>query len=76
MFVAGAGWIVFISLLSALVQTLAPEWGDVYVETFLVASWAEHLRQHDRFTQADAEVEAQVREHVEEEPVVEHFISA
>jgi len=52
------------------------EHDDLYVETFLVASWAEHLRQHDRFTQADAEVETQVREHIEEEPVVEHFISA
>jgi transmembrane secretion effector len=31
---------------------------DTYFETFLVASWAGHLRQHDRFTEADREVEA------------------
>jgi hypothetical protein len=29
-----------------------------YVETFEVASWAEHLRQHERATVADQEVEA------------------
>lgn len=47
---------------------------DTYFETFLVASWAEHLRQHDRFTEADREVEAEIRRHVEEEPVVRHLI--
>ena len=50
------------------------EQADVYLETFLVASWAEHVRQHDRFTSADREIEAQVRERVEEEPDVRHFI--
>jgi MFS family permease len=49
---------------------------DVYLETFLVASWAEHLRQHERFTRGDRDVEAQIREHVEEEAVVRHFIHA
>src|SRR5262249_55547314 len=49
---------------------------DVFVETFLVASWAEHLRQHDRFTRADADVETQVRQHIEEEPVIEHLMHA
>jgi MFS family permease len=52
------------------------EKADVYLETFLVTSWAEHVRQHDRFTRGDRDVEAQIREHVEEEPAVEHFIRA
>ena len=49
---------------------------EVYLETFLVRSWAEHVRQHERFTHGDSEVEARVREHVEEEPVVRHLIHA
>jgi predicted MFS family arabinose efflux permease len=46
----------------------------VFLETFLVASWAEHVRQHERFTRGDSEIEAQVRRHIEAEPLVEHFI--
>ncbi|HEY6322379.1 MAG TPA: MFS transporter [Thermoanaerobaculia bacterium] len=30
---------------------------DVYLETFLVPSWAEHLRQHERLTRGDSELE-------------------
>jgi transmembrane secretion effector len=33
---------------------------DVFREMFLVASQAEHLRQHERFTRGDGEVEAHV----------------
>ncbi len=49
---------------------------DTYLETFVVTSWAEHLRQHERFTRADREIAAQVRRHVLGEPVVRHLIQA
>ena len=32
------------------------EIADRYLETFVVSSWAEHLRQHDRLTRADSEL--------------------
>jgi quinol monooxygenase YgiN len=47
---------------------------NLYVETFLTASWAEHLRQHDRFTRADRDVEAQISEHVVAEATIRHLI--
>jgi len=34
---------------------------DVRSETFVVSSWAEHLRQHDRLTRADSQLEEQLR---------------
>jgi MFS family permease len=49
---------------------------DRYVETFIVNSWAEHLRQHDRLTLADRAVVDGVREHVRDEPIVKHLIYA
>jgi len=49
----------------------------LYTEVFLVKSWIEHLRQHERVTHADQDVEAQARAfHVgEEPPVVTHLIA-
>jgi hypothetical protein len=47
-----------------------------YVETFVVGSWAEHLRQHARVTQADREVEDRVLGLVRGEPKVTHLIDA
>jgi len=47
-----------------------------YLETFLVASWAEHLRQHARLTQADQALEARVMSHVHGEPHAHHFVYA
>src|SRR5437660_9893284 len=32
-----------------------------YVETFIVESWAEHLRQNERLTRGDCNLEANVR---------------
>jgi hypothetical protein len=49
---------------------------DRYVETFVVHSWAEHLRQHARFTQADRTLEDRIRTFVRGEPKVKHFIDA
>jgi MFS family permease len=47
------------------------------VENFLVASWMEHLRQHERITNADRLVqECVVRFHLGEAPKVTHFIAA
>jgi predicted MFS family arabinose efflux permease len=46
-------------------------------ETFLVASWTEHLRQHERVTNADRLVQECVdRFHLGEAPKVTHFIAA
>jgi hypothetical protein len=49
---------------------------DRYVETFLVSSWAEHLRQHDRQTVADRELEDRLRMYVRADPLVRHLIYA
>ena len=48
-----------------------------FLETFLVESWLEHLRQHERVTNADRILQSAVRRfHVEAEPTVTHFVSA
>jgi len=47
-----------------------------YVETFLVHSWAEHLRQHERQTKADRELEQRVTSYVVGEPKVRHLLYA
>lgn len=49
---------------------------NVYLETFLVNSWAEHQRQHDRFTVADHEVEKHVLNYTLEPTTVKHYIHA
>ena len=52
------------------------EVGDRYLEIFLVHSWAEHLRQHERQTQADRAVEQSLSSFVAADPKVRHLISA
>ena len=47
---------------------------DVYVETFIVNSWAEHLRQHERPVKDDRPVEEAVGRHVKEPPRIRHFL--
>jgi MFS family permease len=47
-----------------------------YLEIFLVNSWAEHLRQHERQTQADRELEQRINSCLSGEPMVRHLIDA
>ena len=48
-----------------------------FVETFLVESWLEHLRQHERVTNADRVLQSEVqRFNLEGEPKVTHMIAA
>jgi MFS family permease len=49
---------------------------DRYLEIFLVNSWAEHQRQHERETVADRELEQRLRSYVASEPEVRHLIYA
>jgi MFS family permease len=49
---------------------------DQFLETFLVASWAEHLRQHDRRTRADETGLAVVRRFAHNERAVGHYLSS
>jgi predicted MFS family arabinose efflux permease len=46
-----------------------------FLETFVVASWLEHLRQHERVTHADMAVEAEVRRLVEGAPKTTHLVA-
>ena len=48
-----------------------------FVETFLVESWLEHMRQHQRVTNADRVLQNEVqRFQIEGEPKVAHMIAA
>jgi hypothetical protein len=47
-----------------------------FVEIFLVHSWAEHLRQHERQTKADRELEQRVYSYIVREPKVRHLLNA
>ncbi len=46
-----------------------------WLETFLVDSWAEHLRQHERVTRADLACELALRQFQSGPPLVDHFIA-
>ena len=52
------------------------EASNVYLESFKVDSWAEHKRQHNRFTQADREIEKQVLSYALQPVEVKHYIYA
>ena len=52
------------------------EAADHYLEIFLVNSWAEHLRQHDRQTQADRQLEQSLLTYLVKDPQVRHLIYA
>jgi MFS family permease len=66
-------------------RTGAAQWGvfqdaddpELFLETFTVATWHEHLRQHlERGTVADAELEEQARAYLVSGPVVRHLVWA
>ena len=46
------------------------------LETFLVDSWLEHMRQHQRVTHADRILEDHVRRFTRDAPHVTHYVSA
>ncbi|HIV71689.1 MAG TPA: MFS transporter [Candidatus Aquabacterium excrementipullorum] len=50
---------------------------ELLMEWFLVESWAEHLRQHHRVSQADADLQGELlKYHVgPDKPVVHHYLS-
>ena len=50
------------------------EHAELYLETFLVSSWAEHLRQHERSTHEDRDLEDRLRSYTRNEPKVRHLI--
>jgi hypothetical protein len=47
-----------------------------YLETFIVSSWGEHLRQHERMTHDDRELEESVQRYIRGSPTVRHLLSA
>jgi hypothetical protein len=49
---------------------------DRYLEIFLVDSWAEHLRQHERSTGADRALEEQVESYIRGKSTVRHLVAA
>lgn len=52
------------------------EAADRYLEVFLVHSWAEHKRQHERMTQADHKVQQSLQACLVRDPEVRHLIFA
>jgi hypothetical protein len=48
-----------------------------FVETFMLESWLEHLRQHTRVSNADRDLQERVNGfHLEGEPKVTHLVAA
>jgi MFS family permease len=54
-----------------------PESHDRFLEVFMVGSWTDHLRQHERVTTSDQKLQDQIRKLLRDatEPVVSHFIA-
>jgi MFS family permease len=50
------------------------EHADVFLETFLVSSWAEHLRQHERSIRGDRDLEDRLHSYARSQPKVRHLI--
>ena len=49
----------------------------LFVETYVVATWLDHLRQHERISRQDAAIQLRLRQLVRPgtAPVVTHYIS-
>jgi hypothetical protein len=49
---------------------------DDYIETFMIASWLEHLRQHERVSRDDQRLQSAIEALLNEghAPVVRHYI--
>ena len=47
-----------------------------YLEIFIVDSWAEHLRQHERTTVGDHSIEERVLSYARGTPAVRHLVNA
>jgi hypothetical protein len=54
-----------------------PQSHDRFLEVFMVGSWTDHLRQHERITASDREIQDQIRKLLRDvtEPLVSHFIA-
>jgi len=48
----------------------------VYLETFMLDSWLEHLRQHERVTNADRVLQERVHHLLSGAPVITHLVAA
>ncbi|HWK55044.1 MAG TPA: MFS transporter [Hyphomicrobiales bacterium] len=48
----------------------------IYVETVVVQSWLDHLRQHERISRQDAQIQLRIRALLQPgtEPVIRHFV--
>jgi len=65
-------------------RTGAYRWGlfrdlaapDRFIETFIVSSWAEHLRQHQRQTASSDELLQRVRTYIDPSDGVNHYLSS
>ena len=49
---------------------------DVFLETFMLESWLEHLRQHERVTNADRVLQERVHHLLIGAPVITHLVAA
>ena len=47
-----------------------------HIEEFMVESWAEHLRQHERETVYDSQIQQKVNSLLDEPPRVSHYVAA
>ncbi|MEM6703313.1 MAG: MFS transporter [Acidobacteriota bacterium] len=46
-----------------------------FLESFYAESWLDHLRQHERVTQADRDLQEEIQEFLFEPPKVSHFVA-